>query len=52
MESRQRTASLIRAPHDDPGYSRGSTSCPAVQRLLADILERKIDVVVVYKSIH
>jgi site-specific DNA recombinase len=40
---------LIRTRYDDGGYSGGSTERPALQRLLADIRERRIDVVVVYK---
>jgi len=35
--------------YDDGGYSGGSTDRPALQRLLADIQSRRIDVVVVYK---
>ncbi len=40
---------LIRTRYDDGGYSGGSTDRPALQQLLADIRDRKIDVVVVYK---
>jgi DNA invertase Pin-like site-specific DNA recombinase len=40
---------LIRARYDDGGYSGGSTERPALQRLLADIRDRRIDIVVVYK---
>jgi site-specific DNA recombinase len=40
---------LIRTRYDDGGYSGGSTDRPALQRLLADIRDRRIDVVVVYK---
>jgi site-specific DNA recombinase len=40
---------LVRTRYDDGGYSGGSTERPALQRLLADIRERKIDIVVVYK---
>jgi DNA invertase Pin-like site-specific DNA recombinase len=40
---------LIRTRYDDGGYSGGSTERPALQRLLADIQNRRIDVVVVYK---
>jgi DNA invertase Pin-like site-specific DNA recombinase len=39
---------LARSRYDDGGYS-GSTERPALQRLLADIRDRRIDVVVVYK---
>ena len=35
--------------YDDPGYSGGNMERPALQRLLADIVARKVDVVVVYK---
>jgi site-specific DNA recombinase len=41
--------SLIRSRYDDGGYSGGSTERPDLQRLLADIRARKIDVIVVYK---
>jgi DNA invertase Pin-like site-specific DNA recombinase len=40
---------LVRTPYDDGGFSGGSTDRPALQELLADISEGKIDVVVVYK---
>jgi DNA invertase Pin-like site-specific DNA recombinase len=40
---------LIRDRYDDGGYSGGSLERPAMQKLLADIKERRIDVVVVYK---
>jgi site-specific DNA recombinase len=40
---------LIRTRYDDGGYSGGSTERPALQRLLADIRDRKIEIVVVYK---
>jgi DNA invertase Pin-like site-specific DNA recombinase len=40
---------LVRTRYDDGGYSGGSTERPALQRLLADIRDRRIDVVVVYK---
>ncbi len=35
--------------YDDPGFSGGSTNRPALQRLLSEIRERRVDVVVVYK---
>ncbi len=35
--------------YDDGGYSGGNTDRPALQRLLGDIRDRKIDIVVVYK---
>jgi site-specific DNA recombinase len=37
------------ALYDDGGFSGGSMERPALQRLLADIRERQIDIVVVYK---
>jgi site-specific DNA recombinase len=37
------------AQYDDGGFSGASMGRPALQRLLADIRERRIDVVVVYK---
>jgi site-specific DNA recombinase len=40
---------LIRSRYDDGGYSGGSTERPALQRLLADVRNRKVDVIVVYK---
>ena len=40
---------LIRERYDDGGFSGGSLDRPAMQKLLADIKERRIDVVVVYK---
>ena len=40
---------LIRTRYDDGGYSGGSTERPALQRLLADVKGRKVDVIVVYK---
>jgi site-specific DNA recombinase len=40
---------LIRPRYDDGGYSGGSTERPALQRLLADVRARKVDVIVVYK---
>src|SRR5208337_2368017 len=40
---------LIRHHYDDGGYSGGSMDRPALQRLLADMQARRIDVIVVYK---
>src|SRR5437764_1477374 len=40
---------LIRSRYADGGYSGGSIVRPALQRLLADVRARKVDVVVVYK---
>jgi site-specific DNA recombinase len=42
-------ANMVLARYDDGGYSGGSTERPALQRLVVDIRDRKIDVVVVYK---
>ncbi len=39
----------LSAHYDDGGYSGGSMERPALQRLLADIHAKRIDVVVVYK---
>ena len=40
---------LIRDHYDDGGFSGGSLERPGLQKLLADIRERRIDIVVVYK---
>ena len=40
---------LVRSRYADGGYSGGSTERPALQRLLADVRARKVDVIVVYK---
>lgn len=40
---------LIDTTYDDGGYSGGSMDRPALQKLLEDIRNRKVDVVVVYK---
>src|SRR6266699_1017587 len=40
---------LIRSRYADGGFSGGSIERPALQRLLADVRARKVDVVVVYK---
>jgi site-specific DNA recombinase len=40
---------LIRHHYDDGGYSGGSIDRPALQKLLADMQARRIDVIVVYK---
>jgi site-specific DNA recombinase len=41
--------SVVPVLYDDGGYSGGTLDRPALQRLLADIAEAKVDVVVVYK---
>ncbi len=40
---------LVRTRYDDGGFSGGSTNRPALQRLLADVAARRINVIVVYK---
>ena len=40
---------LVADRYDDPGFSGGSMERPALQRLLQDIRDGKVDVVVVYK---
>jgi len=40
---------LLRSRYDDGGYSGGSIDRPNLQRLLEDVRDRKIDVIVVYK---
>src|SRR3984957_1093058 len=40
---------LIRDHYDDGGFSGGSLDRPGLQKLLANIRERQIDIVVVYK---
>jgi DNA invertase Pin-like site-specific DNA recombinase len=40
---------LVRTRYDDGGFSGGSTDRPALQRLLADVKARKVQIVVVYK---
>ena len=40
---------LRRERYDDGGYSGGSMERPALQRLLLDVAERRLDIIVVYK---
>jgi site-specific DNA recombinase len=40
---------LVRTRYDDGGFSGGSTDRPALQRLLADVASRRVNVIVVYK---
>jgi site-specific DNA recombinase len=40
---------LARDHYNDGGYSGGSMDRPALQKLLADVQARRIDVIVVYK---
>lgn len=39
----------LSAQYDDGGFSGGSMERPALKRLLADIVSRKVDIIVVYK---
>jgi len=41
--------SMVRSRYDDGGFSGGSTDRPALQQLLADIRDGKVNVIVVYK---
>ncbi|ODS00016.1 resolvase [Methyloceanibacter superfactus] len=41
--------SVLPTLYDDGGYSGGTLDRPALQKLLADIADRRVDVVVVYK---
>ena len=41
--------SIVRSRYDDGGFSGGSTDRPALQQLLADIRNGKVNVIVVYK---
>ncbi len=41
--------SVIRHPYDDGGFSGGSMERPGSKALLADVVGRMIDVVVIYK---
>jgi len=40
---------LVRTRYDDGGFSGGATDRPALQQLLTDISDGKVDVIVVYK---
>jgi DNA invertase Pin-like site-specific DNA recombinase len=40
---------LVPTSYDDGGYSGGTLKRPALQRLLDDVRERRVDVIVVYK---
>ncbi len=39
----------VRERYDDGGFSGGTTERPALQKLLDDIREHRVDIVVVYK---
>jgi site-specific DNA recombinase len=43
---------LMRDRYDDGGYSGGSIGRPALQKLLADVQVRRIDIIVVYKVLR
>ena len=49
LSQRHEGWSALPALYDDGGYSGGTLDRPALQRLLADIADAKVDVVVVYK---
>ncbi len=40
----------VRTRYDDGGFSGGSTDRPALQRLLADVRARKIQVIAVWRA--
>jgi site-specific DNA recombinase len=40
---------LLRAKYDDGGFSGGNTERPALQQLLQDVRDSKVDIIVVYK---
>ena len=40
---------LVKTAYDDGGFSGGSMDRPGVQRLMADVKQRLVDIVVVYK---
>jgi DNA invertase Pin-like site-specific DNA recombinase len=40
---------LVPDRYDDGGYSGGSLKRPALERLLRDLAERRIDTIVIYK---
>jgi site-specific DNA recombinase len=40
---------LLRTAYDDGGFSGGTMARPALQQLLEDIRQKRVDVVVVYK---
>src|SRR5271167_808621 len=40
---------LVKTPYDDGGFSGGNVERPALQRLLADLSQGLVDVIVVYK---
>src|ERR1700712_605763 len=49
LSQRHEGWSLIPTAYDDGGFSGGSMERPALQTLLTDIKDGKVDVVVVYK---
>ncbi len=46
---RTRAGACCPARYDDGGFSGGSLERPALQRLLAEVRARRLDVIVVYK---
>ena len=40
---------MVRSKYDDGGFSGGNTDRPALQRLLADVRDGRVDIIVVYK---
>ncbi len=40
---------MVRSKYDDGGFSGGNTDRPALQRLLEDVRDGKVDIIVVYK---
>jgi site-specific DNA recombinase len=40
---------LVRSKYDDGGFSGGNTDRPALQRLLDDVRDGRVDIIVVYK---
>jgi site-specific DNA recombinase len=40
---------LVSAPYDDGGYSGGNTNRPSLKRLLDDVAQHRVDIIVVYK---
>lgn len=40
---------LVRSKYDDGGFSGGNTDRPALQRLLEDVRDGRVDIIVVYK---
>jgi hypothetical protein len=43
---------ILKTIYDEGGFSGGNLNGPALERLLQDVSEKKIDVVVVYKVVY